>query len=142
MQDNKLKAVMMVAAVSAALMGASHVAAFAQSAESEVPPSSGGSGVSQVLSELLFDNGAAQNLATSSTNNSPDDSDPSTVAGTNAPEQTQEEPIATDVEEAEDSIGTELLPLIEELFVDIDAEDSIGTELLPLIEELLGSFVG
>lgn len=112
---------MMVSAVSAALMGAGHVAAFAQSAESEVLPSSGGSGVGQVLSELLFDNGGAQNSATSSTNNSPDDLDSSTVAGTNAPEQTQEQPITTDVEEA---------------------EDSIGTELLPLIEELLGSFVG
>ena len=112
---------MMVAAVSAALMGAGHVAAFAQSAESEVLPSSGGSRVGQVLSELLFDNGAAQNSATSSTTNSPDDSDSSTVAGTNAPEQTQEEPITTAVEEA---------------------EDSIGTGLLPLIEELLGSFVG
>jgi hypothetical protein len=121
MQDNKFKAVMMVSAVSAALMGAGHVAAFAQSAESEVLPSSGGSGVGQVLSELLFDNGAAQNSATSSTTNSPDDSDSSTVAGTNAPEQTQEEPIVTDAEEG---------------------EDSIGTELLPLIEELLGSFVG
>jgi hypothetical protein len=142
MQENKFKAVMMVAAVSVALMGAGHVGAFAQSAESEEPQSSGGSRVSQVLGELLFDNGAAQNSATSSTNNSPDDSDSSTVAGTNAPEQTQEEPIATDVEEAEDSIGTELLPLIEELFVDIDAESSIGTELLPLIEELLGRFVG
>ena len=117
MQDNKLKAVMMVAAVSASLMGAGHIAAFAQSALFEVPSSSsGGSGVGQVLSELLFDNGAAQNSATSPTNNSPDDSDSesATVAGTNGPEQTQEEPIATDVEEAEDSIGTELLPLIEE----------------------------
>ena len=115
MQDNKFKAAMMVAAVSAALMGAGHVAAFAQSAESEVPASSGGSGVSKVLSELLLDNGDAQNSATSSTNNSPDDLDSSTVAGTNAPEQTQEEPIAIDVEQGEDSIGTELLPLIEEL---------------------------
>ena len=49
MQDNKFKAIMMVAAVSAALMGAGHVAAFAQSAESDVLPSSGGSGVGQVL---------------------------------------------------------------------------------------------
>ena len=120
MQYNKFKAVTMVAAVSTALMGAGHGTAFAQSAESEVSPSSGGSGVGQVLSELLFDNDAAQNSPTS-TNNIPNDSDSSTVAGTNAPEQTQEEPITTAVEEA---------------------EDSIGTGLLPLIEELLGSFVG
>ena len=141
MQDYKFKAVMMVAALIAALMGTVHVVAFAQSVESDVQSSSGGSGDGQGLSELLFDNGAAQNSVTSLTNNSPDDSDSATVAGTNSPVQTQGEQIATDGEEAEDSIGTELLPLIEELFVDIDTQDSIGTELLPLIEELLGSFV-
>jgi hypothetical protein len=51
----------------------------------------------------------------SPTNNSPDDSDSATVSGTISPEQTQGEQIAADGEEAEGSIGTELLPLIEEL---------------------------
>ena len=141
MQDYKTTAVMMVTAISAALIGAAHVAAFAQSTESDVQSSSGSSGGGQGLSALLFDNGHAQNSLTSLTNNSPDNSDSATVEGTTSPEQTQGEQIATDGEGAEDSIGTELLPLIEDLFVDIDAQDSIGTELLPLIEELLGSFV-
>jgi hypothetical protein len=141
MQDYKITAVMMVAAISAALMGAVHLAAFAQFAESDVQSSSGSSGGGQGLSELLFDTGDAQNSWTSLTNNSPDNSDSASVAGTNSPEQTQGEQIATVGEEAEDPMGTELLPLIEDLFVDIDAQDSIGTELLPLIEELLGSFV-
>jgi hypothetical protein len=122
MQDYKITAVMMVAAISAALMGAVHVAAFAQFAESDVQSSSGSSGGGQGLSELLFDNGDAQNSGTSLTNNnSPDNSDSTSVSGTNSPEQTQGEQIATDGEEAEDSTGTELLPLIEELlgsFVD------------------------
>src|SRR5918998_2607247 len=96
MQENKLTIVMMMAAVTAALMGAGPVAAFAQAAESEVPSSSGGVLAGQVLSELLLDNDAAQTSATPETN-SLDDVDTATVTRTNAPEQTQEEPIAADV---------------------------------------------
>jgi hypothetical protein len=96
-------------------MEAVHVAAFAQSAESNVQSSSGSSGGGQGSVELLFNNGDPQNSVPSPTNNSPDDSDSATVSGTNSLEQTQGEQIAADGEEAEGSIGTELLPLIEEL---------------------------
>ncbi len=105
---------MMVAAVASAtaLVGAHPIAAFAQTAgESQTTSLSGGAGAAQVLNEILFGSGAAQSSATPETNNL-DEADTATVARTNAPEQTQEEPIAADVE-AEGLTVTELLALIQ-----------------------------
>lgn len=113
MQDNKLTAVMVMAALTAAaFVVASPVAAFAQSAISEVP-SSGGAIAGQALNEILFGNNDAQTLATPETNNL-DESDSVTVTRTNAPVQIQEEQVAASVE-AEGLTPTELLGLIEEL---------------------------
>ncbi len=115
MQNNKVTAVMMmVAAVTTAtaLMGAHPIAAFAQTAgESQTTSLSGDGGAGQVLNELLFGSGAAQASATPETNNL-DEADTATIARTNAPEQTQEEPIAGDVE-AQGLTATELLALIQ-----------------------------
>ncbi len=107
---------MMVAAVAtaAALMGAGSIAAFAQTAgASQTASQSGAAGAGQVLNEILFGSDAAQTSATPETNNL-DDTDTATVARTNAPEQTQEEPIAADVE-AEGLTATEVLALIQGL---------------------------
>lgn len=113
MQDNKLTAVMVMAALTAAaFVVASPAAAFAQSAISEVP-SSGGAIAGQVLNEILFGNNDAQTLATPETNNL-DESDSVTATRTNAPVQIQEEQVAASVE-AEGLTPTELLGLIEEL---------------------------
>lgn len=113
MQDNKLTAVMVMAALTAAaFVVASPAAAFAQSAISEVP-SSGGAIAGQVLNEILFGNNDAQTLATPETNNL-DESDSVTVTRTNAPVQIQEEQVGASVE-AEGLTPTELLGLIEEL---------------------------
>ena len=113
MQDNKLTAVMVMAALTAAaFVVASPAAAFAQSAISEVP-SSGGAIAGQALNEILFGNNDAQTLASSETNNL-DESDSVTVTRTNAPVQMQEEQVAASVE-AEGLTPTELLGLIEEL---------------------------
>ena len=103
---------MMAAIATAALMGAGPVTAFAQAAESEATSSSDVL-AGQVLSELLFDNDAAQTSETPETN-ALDDADAATVTRTNAPVQTQEEPIAADVE-AEGLTVIELLALIEGL---------------------------
>jgi hypothetical protein len=113
MQDNKLTAVMAMAALTAAgFLVAGPAAAFAQSAVSEVP-SSGGAIAGQALNEILFGNNDAQALATPETNNL-DESDIATVTRTNAPVQIQEEQVAASVE-AEGLTPTELLGLIEEL---------------------------
>ncbi len=113
MQDNKLTAVMVMAALTAAAFVVSGpAAAFAQSAVSEVP-SSGGAIAGQALNEILFGNNDAQTLATPETNNL-DESDAATVTRTNAPIQIQEEQVAASFE-AEGLTSTELLGLIEEL---------------------------
>ena len=79
LQDNKITAaVMMMAAVTAALLGTGPITAFAQTVESEVLSSSGDALAGQVLSELLLDNDAAQTSATPETN-SLDDADTATV---------------------------------------------------------------
>jgi hypothetical protein len=147
LQDKKLTTVMMLTAVTAVFMGAGHVAAFAQTAEeSEVTSLSGGSGgVGQILSQSMSDdNGAETSVTPLTNNNSPDgDLEEETDSRTNAAEETeQEESTAADIEETEGLVGMELLPLIEELFVDLDAEGLVGMELLPLIEGLFGSFSG
>lgn len=113
MQDNKLTAVMVMAALTAvAFVVASPAAAFAQSAISEVP-SSGGAIAGQALNEILFGNNDAQTLATPETNNL-DESDSVTATRTNAPLQIQEEQVAAGVE-AEGLTPTELLGLLEGL---------------------------
>jgi len=113
MQDNKLTAVMVMAALTAAaFVVASPAAAFAQSAISEVP-SSGGAIAGQALNEILFGNNDEQTQATPETNNL-EESDSVTVTRTNAPIQIQEEQVAASVE-AEGLTPTELLGLIEEL---------------------------
>ena len=113
MQDNKLTAVMAMAALTAAgFLVASPAAAFAQSAVSEVP-SSGHAIAEQALNEILFGNNGEQTLATPETNNL-EESDSVTVTRTNAPVQIQEEQGAASVE-AEGLTPTELLGLIEEL---------------------------
>jgi hypothetical protein len=114
MQDNKLTAVKMMAALTAAaFVVAGPAAAFAQSAAVSEVPSSGGAVAGQVLNEILFGNNAAQTPATPETNNL-DESDIATVTRTNAPIQIQEEQVAASVE-AEGLTSTELLGLIEEL---------------------------
>ena len=116
MQDNKLIAVMMMAALTAAAFVVTGPAsAFAQSAVSEVP-SSGGAIAGQALNEILFGNSDAQTLATPETNNL-DESDTTTVTRTNAPIQIQEDQVATSVG-AEGLTPTELLGLIEQLLGD------------------------
>ena len=113
MQDNKLTAVMVMAALTAAaFVVASPAAVFAQSVISEVP-SSDGAIAGQALNEILFGNNDAQTSATPETNNL-DESDTTTVTRTNAPVQTQEEQVTASVE-AEGLTPTELLGLIEEL---------------------------
>ncbi len=113
MQYNKLTAVMvMVALTAAAFVVANPAAAFAQSALSEVP-ASGGAIAGQALNEILFGNNDAQSLATPETNNL-DESDSATVTRTNAPIQIQEEQVAVSGE-AEGLTSTQLLGLIEEL---------------------------
>ena len=113
MQDNKLTAVMVMAALTAAaFVVASPAAAFAQSAVSEVP-SSGGAIAGQALNEILFGNNDEQSIATPETNNL-EESDSVTVTRTNAPIQIQEEQVAASVE-AEGLTPTELLGLMEEL---------------------------
>jgi hypothetical protein len=107
---------MMAAAVTLATvhMGAGPIAAFAQTAgEESQATSSGDAGAEQALNEILFGSGAAQTSATPETNNL-DDTDATTIARTNAPEQTQEEPITADVE-AEGLTVTELLAVIQGL---------------------------
>ncbi len=116
MQDNKLTAVMVMAALTvAAFVVAGPAVAFAQSAVPEVP-SSGSAIAGQALNEILFDNNDAQTLATLETNNL-DESDSTTVTRTNAPVQIQEEQLAATIE-AEGLTSTELLGLIEELLGD------------------------
>ena len=116
MQDNKLTAVMVMAALTAAaFVVASPAAAFAQSAVSEVP-SSGGAVAGQTLNEILFGNNDAQTLATPETNNL-DESDSVSVTRTNTPVQIQEEQVAASVE-AEGLTTTELLGLLEGLLGD------------------------
>ena len=113
MQDNKLTAVMVMAALTAsAFVVTGPAAAFAQSAVSEVP-SSGGAIAGQALNEILFGNSDAQTLATPETNNL-DESDTTTVTRTNAPIQIQEEQVAAS-DEAEGLTSIELLGLMEEL---------------------------
>ena len=113
MQDNKLTAVMVMAALTAvAFVVASPAAAFAQSAMSEVP-FSGGAIAGQALNEILFGNSDAQTLATPETNNL-DESDSVTETRTNAPVKIQEEQVAVSVE-AEGLTPTELLGLLEGL---------------------------
>src|SRR5918998_2509897 len=115
MQNHKLTAVMVMAALTAAaFVVTSPAAAFAQSAVPEVP-SSGGAIAGQALNEILFGNMDAQTLATPETNNL-DESDTTTVTRTNAPVQIQEEQVA----------------------VSGDAEGLTPTELLGLLEGLLG----
>lgn len=113
MQDNKLTAGMVMAALTAAaFVVASPAAAFAQSAISEVP-SSGGAIAEQTLNEILFGNSGTQTSASPETN-SLEESDSVTATRTNAPVQMQEEPVAASGE-AEGLTPTELLGLIEEL---------------------------
>ena len=113
MQNNKLTAVMVMAALTAAaFVVASPVAAFAQSAVPEVP-SLGGAIAGQALDEILLGNNDAQTLATPETNNL-EESDSVTVTRTNAPVQMQEEQVAASGE-AEGLTSTQLLGLIEEL---------------------------
>ena len=113
MQDNKLTAVMVMAALTAAaFVVASPAAAFAQSAIPEVP-SLGGAIAGQALNEILFGNMDAQTLATPETNNL-EESDSVTVTRTNAPVQIQEDQVAASGE-AEGLTATELLGLLEGL---------------------------
>ena len=113
MQDNKLTAVMVMAALTvAAFVVASPAAAFAQSAVPEVP-SLGGAIAGQALNEVLFGNMDAQTLATPETNNV-EESDSVTVTRTNAPVQIQEGQVAASGE-AEGLTPTELLGLLEGL---------------------------
>jgi hypothetical protein len=113
MQDNKLTAVMVMAALTAAaFVVASPTAAFAQSAIPGVP-SAGGALAEQALNEILFGNLDAQTSATPETNNL-DESDTTTVTRTNAPVQTQEEQVV-ESGEAEGLTPTELLGLLEGL---------------------------
>ena len=113
MRANKLTAVMvMTALTAAAFVVAGPSAAFAQSAVSE-DPSSGGAIAGQALNEIFFGNNDAQTLATPETNDL-DESDSVSVTRTNAPAQIQEEQVAASVE-AEGLTPTELLGLIEEL---------------------------
>ena len=113
MQNNKLTAVMVMAALTAAaFVVTSPAAAFAQSAVPEVP-SSGGAIAGQALNEILFGNMDAQTLATPETNNL-DESDTTTVTRTNAPVQIQEEQVAVSGE-GEGLTPTELLGLLEGL---------------------------
>jgi hypothetical protein len=113
MQDNKLTAVMVMAALTAAaFVVASPAAAFAQSAVPEVP-SLGGAIAGQALNEILSGNSDAQTIASPETYNL-DESDSVTVTRTNAPGQIQEEQVAASVE-AEGLTPTELLGLVEEL---------------------------
>ena len=113
MQDNKLTAVMVMAALTAAaFVVASPAAAFAQSAIPEVP-SLGGAIAGQALNEILLGNNDAQTLATPETNNL-EQSDSVTVTRTNAPVQIQEDQVAASGE-AEGLTATELLGLLEGL---------------------------
>ncbi len=113
MQNNKLTAVMMMAALTAAaFVVASPAAAFAQSAVPEVP-SLGGAIAGQALDEILLGNNDAQTLATSETNNL-EESESVTVTRTNAPVQIQEGQVAASGE-AEGLTPTELLGLLEGL---------------------------
>ena len=113
MQDNKLTAVMVMAALTtAAFVVTSPAAAFAQSAVPGVP-SSGDAIVGQALSEILLGNNDAQTLATPETNNL-EQSDSVTVTRTNAPVQIQEDQV-TASGEAEGLTPTELLGLLEGL---------------------------
>ena len=113
MQDNKLTAVMVMAALTAAaFVVASPAAAFAQSAVTEVP-SLGSALAGQALNDILLGNNDAQTLATPETNNL-EESDSVTVTRTNAPVQIQEEQVATSGE-AEGLTPTELLGLLEGL---------------------------
>ena len=113
MQDNKLTAVMVMAALTAAaFVVASPAAAFAQSAIPEVP-SLGGAIAGQALNEILLGNNDAQTLATPETNNL-EESDSVTVTRTNAPVQIQEDQVAASGE-AEGLTATELLGLLEGL---------------------------
>lgn len=113
MQENKLTAVMVMAALTAAaFVVASPAAAFAQSAIPEVP-SLGGAIAGQALNEILFGNMDAQTLATPETNNL-EESDSVTVTRTNAPVQIQEDQVAASGE-AEGLTATELLGLLEGL---------------------------
>ena len=113
MQNNKLTAVMVMAALTAAaFVVASPAAAFAQSAVPEVP-SLGGAIAGQGLDEILLGNNDAQTLATSETNNL-EESESVTVTRTNAPVQIQEGQVAASGE-AEGLTPTELLGLLEGL---------------------------
>jgi SpoU rRNA methylase family enzyme len=113
MQNNKLAAVMVMAALTAAAFVVTNpAAAFAQSAVPEVP-SLGGAIAGQALNEILFGNMDAQTLATPETNNL-DESDTTTVTRTNAPVQIQEGQVAVSGE-AEGLTPTELLGLLEGL---------------------------
>jgi hypothetical protein len=113
MQDNKLTAVMvMTALTAAAFVVTSPAAAFAQSAVPGVP-SSGDAIVGQALSEILLGNNDAQSLAPPETNNL-EQSDSVTVTRTNAPVQIQEDQVAASGQ-AEGLTPTELLGLLEGL---------------------------
>ena len=113
MQDNKLTAVKVMAALTAAaFVVAGPAAAFAQSAVPEVP-SLGGAIAGQGLDEILLGNNDAQTLATSETNNL-EESESVTVTRTNAPVQIQEGQVAASGE-AEGLTPTELLGLLEGL---------------------------
>jgi hypothetical protein len=113
MQDNKLTAVIVMAALTAvAFVVVSPAAAFAQSAIPQVP-SSGGAIAGQALNEILFGNNDAQTLATPETSNL-EESDSVAVTRTNAPVQIQEEQVAVSGE-AEGLTPTELLGLLEGL---------------------------
>ena len=113
MQYNKLTAVMVMAALTAAaFVVAGPAAAFAQSEIPEIP-SSGGAIAEQALNEILSGNSDAQTIASPETYNL-DESDSVTVTRTNAPGQIQEEQVAASVE-AEGLTPTELLGLVEEL---------------------------
>jgi hypothetical protein len=113
MQNNKLTAVIVMAALTAAaFVVTSPAAAFAQSAVPEVP-SLGGAIAGQALNEILFGNMDAQTLATPETNTL-DESDTTTVTRTNAPVQIQEGQVAVSGE-AEGLTPTELLGLLEGL---------------------------
>lgn len=113
MQNNKLTAVMVMAALTAAaFVVASPAAAFAQSAVPQVP-SLGGAIAGQALNEILLGSNDAQTLATPETNNL-EESDSVTVTRTNAPVQIQEDQVAV-TGEAEGLTPTELLGLLEGL---------------------------
>ena len=114
MQNNRLTAVMVMAALTAAaFVVTSPAAAFAQSAVPEVPSSGGGAIAGQALNEILLGNNDAQTLATPETNNL-EESDSVTVTRTNAPVQIQEDQVAASGE-AEGLTPTELLGLLEGL---------------------------